>query len=104
MRLPPIPSREEVLRYREHVGLNDGPALLSALSAFGRGRASRAQQIMVLQFILSGLGDVFAASDPKYSDRESAYVDGRRSVAQALMALCNIGLSVNGDSTNEEDT
>lgn len=102
MKLPPIPSRDEVVLYRAALGLKDGPALLSALSAFGRGDATRSQQVMVMHFILSGLGDVYAASDPKFTDREAAYADGRRSIAQALMALCNIGLSVDSGETQED--
>lgn len=93
-RLSPVPSRAEITQRRQDLGLNDGPAVLSALSAFGRGEATRSQQAMVMQFILSDLCEIYAASDPKYTERQAAYADGRRSVAQALMSLCNIGLAV----------
>lgn len=91
-----VPSRESLVMHRKAIGLDDGPALLSALKAFGRGEASKMQQTLVLQFLVVDMGGVYTGADPKASDREAAMADGRAIVAKTLMLHCGLTLAVPG--------
>lgn len=91
-----VPTREALVRHREEIGLNDGPTLLAALRAFGRGEASKTQQALVLQFLVVDMGGVYTGSNPKASDREAAMADGRAIVAKTLMLHCGLTLAVPG--------